>query len=59
MVWEDATSEEADFAGVGIGHMFFYADAAGGFAGYRWSVNSGSTNTYPVSARPIAAARPL
>jgi hypothetical protein len=59
MVWEDATSEEADFAGVGIGHMFFYADAAGGFAGYRWSVNSGSTNTYAVSARPIAAARPL
>jgi hypothetical protein len=57
MVWEDGTGAGANFQGVGIGHMFFYADAAGGFAGYRWSVNSGTANTYSVAARPITAVR--
>ncbi|MFI7497122.1 LamG domain-containing protein [Streptomyces sp. NPDC049687] len=49
----------ANFQGVGIGHMMFYAsDATGEFSRYRWSVNSAkSTNTWPVSERPIAAAR--
>ncbi|MEV4345890.1 LamG domain-containing protein [Actinoplanes sp. NPDC049596] len=46
-----------NFQGAGIGHMMFYADAAGSFAGYRWSANSGSDGTYAVSARPVAAAR--
>jgi hypothetical protein len=48
---------DGNLQGVGIGHMFFYADAAGGFAGYRWSVNSSSANTHGVGTRPIAAAR--
>ncbi|MFF8841149.1 LamG domain-containing protein [Streptomyces sp. NPDC015127] len=44
--------------GVGIGHMMFYAsDTTGEFSRYRWSVNSGSTKTYTVAERPIAAAR--
>jgi hypothetical protein len=48
----------SNFQGVGIGHMMFYAsDASGEFSRYRWSVNSGSSNTHPVSSRPIAAAR--
>ncbi|MEV4639437.1 LamG domain-containing protein [Actinoplanes sp. NPDC049548] len=60
MVWEDGDPQKSlNFQGVGIGHMFFYADAAGRFAGYRWSVNSGESNTYGVETRPIAAARPL
>jgi hypothetical protein len=47
-----------DFQGVGIGHMMFYADnTTGEFSRYRWSVNSGDDKTYPVSVRPIAAAR--
>ncbi|XVV11254.1 LamG domain-containing protein [Actinoplanes sp. CA-131856] len=47
----------SNFQGAGIGHMMFYADAAGLFAGYRWSANSGGDNTFPVVERPIAAAR--
>ncbi|MCW3843863.1 LamG domain-containing protein [Micromonospora yasonensis] len=47
-----------NFQGAGIGHMMFYAaDTTGEFSRYRWSVNSGSANTHPVSSRPIAAAR--
>jgi hypothetical protein len=46
-----------NFDGAGIGHVMFYADATGAFAGYRWSANSGSAGTYPTSARPVAAAR--
>ncbi|MFG1988480.1 LamG domain-containing protein [Actinoplanes sp. NPDC048988] len=47
----------SNFQGAGIGHMMFYADAAGLFAGYRWSANSGSDGTYPIAKRPVAAAR--
>jgi len=47
-----------EYQGVGIGHMMFYAsDSTGEFSRYRWSVNSGSEFTYPISARPISAAR--
>ncbi|MFJ3230402.1 LamG domain-containing protein [Streptomyces sp. NPDC086787] len=47
-----------NFEGVGIGHMMFYADnTTGEFSRYRWSVNSGASNTYPQSRRPVAAAR--
>ncbi|WP_051940053.1 hypothetical protein [Phaeacidiphilus oryzae] len=47
--------------GAGRGHMVLYSgsDGAGGgdggFAGFRWSVND--ARAYPVSQRPIAAAR--
>lgn len=47
-----------DNDGAGYGHMMFYAaNTTGAFTRYRWSVNSGSANTFPVSQRPIAAAR--
>ncbi|MFE3324609.1 LamG domain-containing protein [Streptomyces sp. NPDC059176] len=47
-----------NFTGVGIGHMMFYAsDATGEFSRYRFSVNAGSTKTYTVAQRPVAAAR--
>jgi Concanavalin A-like lectin/glucanases superfamily len=47
-----------EFTGVGIGHMMFYASSSTGeFSRYRWSANSGSEFTYPISARPISAAR--
>ncbi|MFJ8105242.1 LamG domain-containing protein [Streptomyces sp. NPDC096132] len=51
--------EGANFEGVGIGHMMFYtSDATGEFSRYRWSVNSAkTTNTWPVSDRPVSAAR--
>ncbi|MFC0005346.1 LamG domain-containing protein [Micromonospora siamensis] len=49
---------KTNFEGVGIGHMMFYAsDATGEFSRYRWSVNSGTTNTHTVADRPVAAAR--
>ncbi|WP_330294355.1 hypothetical protein [Streptomyces sp. NBC_00503] len=42
----DATGNVTDWAtgtGVGYGYMIFYSDnTMGGFAGYRWSVNSSS-----------------
>lgn len=48
----------ANFQGVGIGHMMFYAsDTTGEFSRYRWSVNSSSAKTYAVADRPISAAR--
>jgi hypothetical protein len=50
--------DQDNFQGVGIGHMMFYAsDATGEFCRYRWSVNTGAAKTYPVSDRPISAAR--
>jgi len=50
--------DQSNFQGVGIGHMMFYAsDATGEFSRYRWSVNTGAARTYPVSDRPISAAR--
>lgn len=54
-----STVEGENFQGVGIGHMMFYAsDTTGEFSRYRWSVNSSkSTNTWPVSDRPVSAAR--
>ncbi|MEU8571779.1 LamG domain-containing protein [Streptomyces asoensis] len=49
---------QEQFEGVGIGHMMFYAsDATGEFSRYRWSVNTARDKTYPVTSRPIAAAR--
>ena len=46
--------------GVGYGHMMFYADRrTGEFTRYRWSVNTSSTGAFPVTDRPIAAARIL
>jgi hypothetical protein len=51
-----ATGVEND--GAGYGHMFFYAsEDTGEFARYRWSVNTSSAGTYPVSERPISAVR--
>jgi hypothetical protein len=41
--------------GAGFGHMVFYADPDGGFAGYRWSVNAARPSS--AGRRPIAAAR--
>jgi hypothetical protein len=41
--------------GAGFGHMVFYADPDGGFAGYRWSANAARPST--AGQRPIAAAR--
>ncbi|MCC8244017.1 hypothetical protein [Saccharothrix luteola] len=44
--------------GAGYGHMMFYAsDATGEFSRYRWSVNTSSARTFPVSDRPVSAAR--
>lgn len=49
--------EGANFAGVGIGHMMFYAsDTTGEFSRYRWS-SYGASEDYDVTARPISAAR--
>ncbi|MEV6597648.1 LamG domain-containing protein [Actinoplanes sp. NPDC051346] len=48
------------FTGTGIGHMMFYAsDSTGEFSRYRWSVNTSEARTYPISKRPISAARLL
>ncbi|MFJ9738001.1 LamG domain-containing protein [Streptomyces sp. NPDC101166] len=50
--------KEENHEGVGIGHMMFYASqATGEFSRYRWSVNTHKDNAYPVSQRPLAAAR--
>ncbi|MDX2931009.1 LamG domain-containing protein [Streptomyces ipomoeae] len=47
----------ADFRGVGIGHMMFYAsNTTGEFSRYRWS-SYGASPDYDVTARPISAAR--
>jgi hypothetical protein len=48
----------AETDGAGYGHMMFYAsDATGGFARYRWSVNTSSAGTFTTGERPVAAAR--
>ncbi|MFI9562000.1 LamG domain-containing protein [Streptomyces rishiriensis] len=53
-----ALAKEEQREGVGIGHMMFYASqTTGEFSRYRWSVNTPRDNTYPVTSRPIAAAR--
>lgn len=41
--------------GAGFGHMVFYEDPDGSFAGYRWSVNAARPST--ARRRPVAAAR--
>ncbi|MEW2549007.1 hypothetical protein AB0910_25110 [Streptomyces sp. NPDC047002] len=51
----DSVSHVHRHTGAGFGHMVLYADAAGGFAGYRWSVNSSRAST--AAHRPLAAAR--
>ncbi|MER6785261.1 hypothetical protein ABT330_11615 [Streptomyces sp. NPDC000658] len=53
-----ALAKEEQLEGVGIGHMMFYASqSTGEFTRYRWSVNTARDNAYPVTSRPIAAAR--
>ncbi|KQX81958.1 LamG domain-containing protein [Streptomyces sp. Root1310] len=49
---------EEQFEGVGIGHMMFYAaGTTGEFSRYRWSVNTARDKAYPVTSRPVTAAR--
>ncbi|MGV9878539.1 hypothetical protein [Streptomyces sp. NPDC003006] len=53
---EETTDGWKEHNGVGYGHMIFYADPTTKlFAGYRWSVNSGTARRD--ADRPIAAAR--
>ncbi|MEU9375984.1 hypothetical protein AB0D94_19695 [Streptomyces sp. NPDC048255] len=55
----DAVGNVTDWvagSGVGYGHMIFYSDnTTGGFAGYRWSVNSSSV--YSAEQRWMSAGR--